>query len=119
MTESVGRDELTPVDLQVAPVDSINDLAPYTLRGIRMRKAKPGAQQPAAEVDVLPSRSKDGRSRTGQVFACRRFGYAPSADLRPRAAADPVLLPKQTHLRKCGFQTFKLAAERSAGDSAP
>ncbi|WP_182556158.1 hypothetical protein [Methylorubrum thiocyanatum] len=96
MTESVGRDELTPVDLQVAPVDSINDLAPYTLRGIRMRKAKPGAQQPAAEVDVLPSRSKDGRSRTGQVFACRRFGYAPHADFHSCAAAGLLLIRGRT-----------------------
>ncbi|UGB27571.1 hypothetical protein LPC10_08410 [Methylorubrum sp. B1-46] len=65
MTEPVGRDELTPVDLQVALVDSINDLAPYTLRGIGMRKAKPGAQQPAAEVDVLPFRSKRWKVENG------------------------------------------------------
>ncbi|MBY0143953.1 hypothetical protein H0176_27425, partial [Methylorubrum populi] len=64
VTEPVGRDELTPVDLQVAPVDSINDLAPYTLRGIRMRKAKPGAQQPAAEVDAChPDRRMEGPER--------------------------------------------------------
>lgn len=109
--EKAAPGELQIVDLQAALVDSINDMAerarlkvveampayldkptPFTLRGIGVRKAKPGAQRPEVEVDVLPQQARYlqyqilGGVRVAGDYATTRLGPIVPGPDAPRNA---------------------------------